>query len=92
VEQFPRFSPDGTKIAFSGNYEGNTDVYIMPVTGGEPLRVTYHGDTDRLLGWWPDGKSLLVQSLRESWTGRVGQFYKVPATGGLPTRLAGALW
>jgi tricorn protease len=87
TEQFPRFSPDGTKIAFSGNYEGNTDIYVMPVSGGEPLRVTYHGDSDRLLGWWPDGQSLLVQSLRESWTGRVGQFYKVPAEGGLPERL-----
>ncbi len=87
VEQFPRFSPDGNKIAFTGNYEGNSDVYVIPVTGGEPLRVTYHGDADRLLGWWPDGKSLLVQSLRESWTGRVGQFYKVSVAGGLPVRL-----
>jgi tricorn protease len=87
-EQFPRFSPDGTRIAFSGNYEGNTDIYVMPVTGGEPLRVTYHGSPDRLLGWWPDGKSLLVQSEREAFTGRVGQFFKVPVAGGLPERLA----
>jgi tricorn protease len=87
AEQFPRFSPDGTKIAFSGNYEGNSDIYVMPVGGGEPLRVTYHGSVDRLLGWWPDGKALLFQSERESFTGRVGQFFKVPATGGLPEKL-----
>jgi tricorn protease len=87
TEQFPRFSPDGTKIAFSGNYEGNTDIYVMPVSGGEPLRVTYHGSADRLLGWWPDGKALLIQGERESFTGRVGQFFKVSATGGLPEKL-----
>jgi tricorn protease len=87
AEQFPRFSPDGGKIAFSGNYEGNTDIYVMPVTGGEPLRLTYHGAADRLLGWWPDGKSILFRSDRESFTQRVGQFYKIPASGGLAERL-----
>ena len=40
-EMFPRFSPDGKTIAFTGQYDGNTEVYTMPVTGGEPLRVTY---------------------------------------------------
>src|SRR3954464_15243102 len=42
-ESWPRFSPSGEEIAFSGNYEGNEDVYVMPVSGGEPRRVTYHG-------------------------------------------------
>ena len=49
AEQFPRFSPDGRQIAFSANYEGNTDIYVMPVTGGEPRRVTHHGAPDRML-------------------------------------------
>lgn len=42
-EMFPRFSPDGKTIAFTGQYDGNTEVYTMPATGGEPLRITYHG-------------------------------------------------
>lgn len=86
-ENWPRFSPDGREIAFSGNYEGSDDVYVMPVSGGEPRRVTYHGGTDRLVGWWPDGKSVLFASRRESFTERVGQFYKINAQGGLAERL-----
>ena len=88
TEQFPRFSPDGTEIAFMANYDGDSDLYVLPITGGEPLRVTHHGANERLLGWSPDGKSLLFQSDQESWTSRTGQFYLVPATGGLPQRLA----
>src|SRR4051812_7814358 len=53
LETFPRFSPDGTKIAFTGNYEGNEDIYVMPVSGGEPRRITHHGAADRVLGWYP---------------------------------------
>ncbi|MEQ1858906.1 MAG: S41 family peptidase [Chthoniobacteraceae bacterium] len=87
TEQFPRFSPDGSQLAFSANYDGDTDLYVMPVAGGEPLRVTHHGANERLLGWYPDGQSLLFHSAQESFTTRTGQFYKVPAVGGLPERL-----
>lgn len=87
METFPRFSPDGTQIAFSGNYEGNTDIYVIPASGGEPLRITHHGAPDRMLGWYPDGKSLLFASEMASFTSRVGQIYKVSATGGLPEKL-----
>jgi oligopeptide/dipeptide ABC transporter ATP-binding protein len=47
-ETFPRFSPDGSQIAFSGNYDGNTDIYVVTSTGGLPKRLTYHGDPDRM--------------------------------------------
>ena len=86
-ESWPRFSPDGREVAFSGNYEGNEDVYVMPVSGGEPRRVTYHGAGDRLVGWWPDGKSLIFVSKRETFTERVSQFYKISALGGAAERL-----
>jgi tricorn protease len=86
-ESWPRFSPDGREIAFSGNYEGSDDVFVMPISGGEPRRVTYHGSSDRLVGWWPDGKSLVFASKRESFSERVGQFYKVNAQGGPAERL-----
>src|SRR5438309_8296738 len=52
-ETFPRFSPDGAQIAFSGNYDGNTDLYVVPATGGLPKRLTYHGAPDRMLEWYP---------------------------------------
>ena len=86
-ESFPRFSPDGSKIAFSGNYDGNTDIYVMPSEGGVPVRVTHHGMSDRVLGWYPDGKSLLYASSMESGKQRFSQFYKVSASGGLPDKL-----
>ena len=50
-EQFPRFSPDGSKIAFTGNYDGNNDVYVIPAMGGIAERLTYHQMTDRMLDW-----------------------------------------
>lgn len=86
-ETFPRFSPDGSQIAFSGNYDGNTDIYVLPSQGGIPQRITHHGMNDRLLGWYPDGKHLLYVSSMESGKQRFSQFYKVPATGGLPEKL-----
>ena len=42
-EMFPKFSPDGAQIAFTGDYDGNQDIYVMPVTGGVPRRITHHG-------------------------------------------------
>jgi tricorn protease len=87
-EQFPRFSPDGSKIAFSANYDGNLDVYVVPSQGGDPVRVTHHPMADRLVDWHPDGSRVLFVSSRESGRQRYSQFYLAPATGGLPTRLA----
>jgi tricorn protease len=65
-ESFPRFSPDGTRIAFSANYDGNVDVYVVSAAGGEPVRLTHHPMDDRVLGWHPDGKRVLFASSRES--------------------------
>jgi tricorn protease len=62
-EQFPRFSPDGSRIAFSANYDGNTDVYVVPTLGGDPARLTHHPMEDRALGWHPDGKRVLFLSV-----------------------------
>jgi tricorn protease len=51
MEQNPIFSPDGKNIAFTGNYDGNTDVYVVSVDGGAPKRVTYHPNSDMIRGW-----------------------------------------
>lgn len=88
IEMFPRFSPDGSQIAFSGNYYGNVDVYTIPSMGGVPKRITHHGMNDILIDWYPDGKNLLFASARESGKQRFSQFYKVSDKGGLPEKLA----
>src|SRR3989454_258029 len=86
-ETFPRFSPDGSQIAFSGNYDGNIDIYVVPATGGLPKRLTYHGAPDRMLEWYPDGKSILFATSRTSEKDRFNQLYKISANGGLPEKL-----
>ena len=86
-ETFPRFSPDGSQIAFSGNYDGNIDIYVVAATGGLPRRLTYHGAPDRMLGWYPDGKSILFATPRTSEKDRFNQLYKISANGGLPEKL-----
>jgi tricorn protease len=82
IETAPVFSPDGKTIAFTGDYDGNTDVFTIPATGGVPFRVTYHPAPDVAVGWTPDGKNILFRSNRES-VSRYTQLYTVPATGGI---------
>ncbi|MGK7389153.1 MAG: S41 family peptidase [Candidatus Cyclobacteriaceae bacterium M2_1C_046] len=86
-ESYPRFSPDGKHIAFTGNYNGNYDVYVLPATGGIPQRLTYHGMSDIVQDWTPNGKSVLFTSLRESGKERFSQFYTIPVDGGSPQQL-----
>jgi tricorn protease len=82
VESFPKFSPDGKRIAFTGNYDGNADAYVIPTTGGVPTRLTSHGYQDRVVDWTPDGNKVLFASNRESGKARFNQFYTVSAAGG----------
>jgi tricorn protease len=86
-ESFPRFSPDGTKIAYSASYDGNVDVFVIPSSGGEPVRLTHHPMADRVIGWTPDGTRVLFASARESGRQRFSQFYTVALGGGLPEKL-----
>src|SRR5215472_10393382 len=84
LETGPIFSPDGSMVAFSGDYDGNVDVYVVPSTGGEPRRLTYHPDPDVAVGWTPDGKDILFVSSRAS-TNDPPKLFTVPATGGFPS-------
>jgi tricorn protease len=86
-ESFPRFSPDGSAIAFSGNYDGNLDVYTVPTMGGTPARITHHPMGDRMLDWYPGGDGVLFASSMESGRQRFSQFYRAPDEGGLPEKL-----
>jgi tricorn protease len=82
VEVFPKFSPDGKKIAFSGNYDGNADAYVISTSGGVPVRLTSHGYPDRVVDWTLDGNKVVFASSRESGKARFNQFYTVSASGG----------
>jgi len=86
-ESYPKFSPDGSEIAYTASYNGNEDIYVIPVLGGVPSRVTYQSHADRMVEWHPDGEHLLFASSRESGTQRVRKFFLVDKTGGLPELL-----
>ena len=81
----PLFSPNGQWIAFTGEYDGNVDVYVMPASGGVPRRLTYHPGADQLAGWTPDGKSVLFVSGRSAETGRTAQLFTMAVDGVHPT-------
>ncbi len=86
-ESFPKFSPDGSLIAYSANYDGNVDIYVVAVSGGMPKRLTRHPSADRVLDWYPDGKSLLFASPMMAGRDRFNQLFKVSREGGLPEKL-----
>lgn len=80
----PRFSPDGRLIAFSGEYAGNTDVYVVPADGGEPKRLTWHPGGDVVQGWTPGGASIVFASGRATWAPSAApRFWTVPVEGGV---------
>ena len=87
IESDPFFSPDGKLIAFSAQYDGNTDVFIIPVGGGLPVRLTWHPGNDLVRGFTPDGSKVLFASQRSSFTTRYFQLYTVSITGGFPEKL-----
>jgi len=87
VETDAVFSPDGSTIAFTGEYDGNVDVFVMPATGGVPRRLTYHPGRDEAVGWTPDGKRVLFVSARAI-PNDGARLYTLPVEGGgLPEEL-----
>jgi tricorn protease len=80
----PHFSPDGRWIAFSGEYAGNFDVYVVSAEGGEPKRLTWHPGADLVQGWMPDGSTILFSSGRATWSpGGAPRFWTVSSEGGV---------
>ena len=97
VEVFPKFSPDGQWIAFTGQYDGDEQVYVIPSTGGVPKQMTYYpargpltprwGYDNQVYGWTPDGKQILFRSMRDGFELTDTRLYTVPLEGGLATAL-----
>lgn len=85
-ESNPHFSPDGKWIAFSGQYDGNVDTYVMPAEGGSPRRLTWHPGADIAVGWTADGSRVLFRSGREAFAD-FDRLYTVPPAGGVPEAL-----
>jgi tricorn protease len=98
-EMFAHFSPDGKQIAFTAQYDGNTEVYVMPSEGGVPVRLTCTatlgrddisdrmGPNNIVMGWTPDGKNIIYRSRKQSFNDFVGQLFLVPSEGGLSTEV-----
>ncbi|PRD53770.1 S41 family peptidase [Sphingobacterium gobiense] len=86
VEQNPIFSPDGQQIAFTGNYDGNTDVYVVSIQGGAPQRVTFHPTSDILRGWL-NNNEVYFTSTREFTYSLGPRLYKTSVNGELASPL-----
>jgi tricorn protease len=98
-EMFPRFSPDGKYLAFTGQYDGNTEVYLMPSEGGIPKRLTYTallsrddvsdrmGPNNIVMAWTPDGRNITYRSRKQSFNDFKGMLFNVPVNGGLSIEL-----
>jgi tricorn protease len=97
LELFPKFSPDGKWIAFTGQYDGNMNVYVMPSDGGEPKQLTFEpdpvsmpermGPNNEVITWLPDSQHILFLSRRDTFNDWFGRLFKVSIDGGLPERL-----
>jgi tricorn protease len=97
LELFPKFSPDGKWIAFTGQYDGNFNVYVMPAEGGDPRQLTFEPDVETMsermgpnnmvINWFPDSKRILYLSRRDTFNTWFGRLFSVGLDGGLPARL-----
>ncbi len=97
LELFGKFSPDGQHIAFTGQYGGDEQVYVMPSGGGAPQQLTFYpaagplaerwGFDNQVYGWTPDGKSILFRSARDGYMLTDSKLFTVPASGGAATAL-----
>lgn len=97
LELFPKFSPDGKWIAFTGQYDGNFNVYVMPSTGGQPKQLTFLPDVERaperfgpnnqVITWTNDSKRIVFLSRRNTFNSWFGRLFSVSIDGGLPEQL-----
>lgn len=87
VASHPHLSPDGEHVAFSGRYNGQTDVYVVPLAGGTPERLTYHPGTDAVQGWAPDGTRVVFASGRDAAPSSYQRFWTIDTEEATPEPL-----
>ncbi|HET6976921.1 MAG TPA: S41 family peptidase [Pyrinomonadaceae bacterium] len=95
IEVFGKFSPDGKWVAFTGQYDGDEQVYVVPTSGGDPKQLTFYpargplaprwGWDNQVFGWSKDSKRIIFRSLRDSWTLPIARLYSVSVDGGPAT-------
>lgn len=93
MELFPKISPDGKWIAFSGEYSGTRQVYVIPSEGGSPRQLTWYnpvgvmpprgGWDNVVLDWTPDSRQILIRANRTPFGDRNGKYFLVSLDGGL---------
>lgn len=83
LEIKPKISPDGNWVAFTGQYDGLSNIYVIPITGGEPRRLTFDVEGDSCLGWTPDGK-IAYASIAGNFINRQQRLWLIDPKGGLP--------
>lgn len=81
------FSPDGSLIAFTGTYSGNSEIYVVSSSGGDPRRLTWHPGNDKVCGWTADGNQILIASDRAAAPVGLPQLWTLSAKGGVPVKL-----
>src|ERR1700682_2094183 len=84
---YPRFSPDGTLLAFVGREEGPGEVYVMPATGDVAQRLSYQGASCHISGWLPTGEEILYASNAGQFDGSFEALYAIAPGGGEPRQL-----
>jgi tricorn protease len=85
IESHAKISPDGRTVAFTGSYDGNPEVYVVPIEGGEPVRLTYESQPSFVTGWTPDGR-IVYSSTYGNFIGRQSRMWIVSPQGGMPQR------
>ncbi|HKU75765.1 MAG TPA: hypothetical protein VJR02_17785, partial [Pyrinomonadaceae bacterium] len=97
VEVFGKFSPDGKWVAFTGQYDGDEQIYVVPTSGGEPRQLTFYpargplaprwGWDNQVFGWTKDSKRIVFRSLRDSWSLPIARLFTVSIDGGAATAM-----
>jgi tricorn protease len=97
LELFPKISPDGKWVAYSAEYSGSRQIFVIPAQGGTPKQLTYYNDAGEMpprggfdnvvLGWTPNSEKILFRANRTSYGDRMGKYFLISINGGFEEEL-----